>query len=565
MKNRFLKWIAFLFIMAFFLQGCGGAGKVDIEYKFTGDDADKAGYAEGLITVSAKEQGSYNLYWGDDKGALEGYYAITELSVEKGKSAEYAFAYHTAIPAHACKVLAVSTEIEKEYPEVSDAVGVFDIPAEKQLGGSENAFYTFNSYSDVHIDEEKFGQIPAYWWEYSEAHWAQALAYAVKMNTDFIISSGDQVTNANFGTLDEEWKAYQLILAQSDYVKPVYESNGNHDLRQGGKLLEEMTAFIVGTGLDSNAKNLQEANPYYSIVEPNTGDLFIFMALEAGYRPAEYGEFSTQQLDWVENLLKENCGKGKNVYIIQHALINGYGPGDSLETPYYGGSMKQEFKSVERFISLLEEYKDVIWISGHSHLGFSVGYNYTNNNGEACNMIHNPSVSNPTDVIEGSVDSTFKEEASEGYFVQVFEKAIVFNGANLCDEKIYPAYSYIMDGDTSNPEAEEKSIGLFKNVDVTGGTLRSLMAHVNTVLGIYYEYSSYDQYQDLKGYYYQYKDADTYVMTEEELLKAYSELRACTSELHYIVSKTKAIEYTTEIVIEDNEAVVNTTLTEENE
>ncbi|MDE7238708.1 MAG: hypothetical protein K2N41_03235, partial [Lachnospiraceae bacterium] len=264
---------------------------------------------------------------------------------------------------------------------------------------------------------------------------------------------------------------------------------------------------------------------------------------------AQYDEFTDEQLDWVENLLQENYGSGKNIYIIQHGLINKYGPGDDLETPYYGGSINPELESAQRFISLLEEYKDIVWISGHSHETFSLGYNYTNNNGASCNMIHNPSIGNPTFVTDGAIDYTFHEDLSQGYYVQTFETAIIFSGANICDQKIYPAYSYIMDGKTSLAEQETESPYLYPDVDVTDATLRSVLANVNTVLGLYYEYSSYDQYQTLKKYYYQYKDADTASMSQEDLLTAYSQLRLSIAYLHQIVEFNNGSEY--EVVFPD--------------
>lgn len=516
-----------------------------LTYEFSGTDAGKAGYAEGTLSFKASEAGTYCLYWSDERGALNGYYEITEFETKEGETVSFSFDYHTAIPADAVKVIAAAKGTG-EYPTLTDAVAVYDIPAEKQLAyASGDALYTFQSFSDIHIDEEHFGEINGslYWWEYSEAHWANALAYAADRNTDFIISSGDQVTNANLDTLDEEWRAYQLILAQSDYVKPIYESGGNHEVRQDGAIAEELHAFVVGSGLDSSMDTLAADKPYYSMEEPSTGDLFIFMALEAGYKPAKYDQFSDEQLDWVESLLEENYGKGKNIYIVQHALLRGYGPGDDPETPYYGGALNPEFESAKRFISILESHPDVIWISGHSHEAFSLGYNYTNNNGESCNMIHNPSVGNPTHVTDGAIDYTFNEELSQGYYVQTFETEILFNGVNLYDGKIYPAYSYIIDGRTALVQKEEKEEFLYPDVEVTAGTLRSLLANVNTVLGLYYEFSSYDQYQTLKQYYYQYKDADISAMKADDLLLAYSRMRLAITCLHQIVLFTAGETY----------------------
>lgn len=67
--------------------------------------------------------------------------------------------------------------------------------------------------------------------------------------------------------------------------------------------------------------------------------------------------------------------------------------------------------------------------------------------------------------------------------------------------------------------------------------MRSVIANTNTVLGLYYEYSSYDQYQALKKCYYQYKNANFDAMNSEELLTAYSKLKSGIATLHEIANK----------------------------
>ena len=541
----------------------------ELSYEFSGDNADTPGYAEGTITFTCNAGGTYQLYWSDDQEALKGYYEITQMELESaGDSESFNFEYHTAIPVDAKKLIAVPVQDEEKAITVDDAVAVFEIPENKQFNyTSEDALYTFNSFSDIHIDEEHWGSTPAYWWEYSENHWAQALDYATKMDVDFIVSSGDQVTNASLENLDKEWQAFQYILSQSDYVNPIYESGGNHEVRQDGAVEEELKKFMLATGLNNDMETLQENKPYYSIVEPNTGDLFIFMALEAGYRPAEYDEFTEEQLNWVEGLLEENYGKGKNIYIIQHALMSGYGPGDDLENPYYSGSINTSLESAKRFQSILETYTDIVWISGHSHEAFELGYNYSDNNGTACNMIHNSSVGNPTHITEGAIDYTFNEGLSQGYFVQTFENAIIFSGANLCDQKIYPAYSYIIDGTTSKLEEQEQTTEPEKaqveeteaeeeaDIEITSGNIRSVVTNANTVLGVHYEYSSYNQYQELKKLYYQYKDVDADALSQEERTQIYEEFGEKIEELYNTVLTVEKIAANEPIVEENQEAV----------
>ncbi len=508
-----------IFVGSIFMWGCA-KDKATITYEFTGADAQEAGYAEGTVTFVAKEAGTYSLYWSDDTGALDGYYEIAKVDITTVDAKnEIVFEPHTAIPADATKIIAVM----ETDATVKEAVAVYDIPVEKQLGyKSSDSIYTFNSYSDIHIDEEKWGEVPAYWWEFSEQHLAQALDYSAKKNVDFIIASGDQVTNATYRNMEKEWKAYQYILAASDYVNPIYEASGNHEIRQAGLEEEGLCDFIFATGLDSTKKTIKELKPYYSITEPNTGDLFIFMALEGGYKPAKEEEFSEEQLDWVEGLLKEHYNTGINIYLIQHANINGYGPGDNVEEPYYEGGMDTSLASNARFQAILEEYKDIIWISGHTHEAYELGYNYTNNDGTSCHMVHNSSVGSPTYVTDGEIDYSFHENISQGYFVEVFEQAILFNGANLCDGKIYPQFCYIIDGHTVAKEVAEKTYRT--DWSMTPGKARSVQANAKSVLGVYYEYSSYDTYQRLKKSYYKYIDADVNAMTNEELSAMYDEL-----------------------------------------
>lgn len=510
-----------------------------LSYLFTGGDATAAGYAEGTIVLQSTNGGNYYLYWADNQSALSGYYEITSMKINKGGTSTFTFGYHTVIPADATKIIAIKSDKEPEKKTVANATAVYKIPVKKQLVySSKDVLYRFHSFSDIHIDEEHWGSTPAYYWLYSEQHWAQALEYATEKKVDFIISSGDQVTNASFANLDKEWKVYQNILSQSDYVNPIWESGGNHEVRQDGSVLAELNAYAKGTGLDNTADTIGSGKSYYSITEPTTGDLFIFMSLESGYRPAKYDEFSDEQMNWLEEILEKNYGMSKNIYLIQHALISGYGAGDDIENPYYGGSINPELKSAQRFKTLIEKYSNIIWISGHSHEDYSLGNNYSNNNGTSCNMIHNSSVANPTHISkteEHALDYSFEENLSQGYYVETYKDAILFYGANLCDRKIYPAYCYIINGNTSKQKNAMKDNITLTDKEVTSGMINSLLANTKSILGVNYEYSSYDQYQTLKKYYYRYKKIDTTSLSETDLKLVYSQLSSGITALHDIV------------------------------
>ncbi len=193
------------------------------------------------------------------------------------------------------------------------------------------------------------------------------------------------------------------------------------------------------------------------------------MALEGSSQSDATGssQFSDAQLNWLDNLLKKYYGSGVNVYIVEHSPINGFGAGDRMSNPYYKGHIRESYASTKRFKEVLKNYPGLIFMSGHSHEDFLMGYNYSNENNTACNMIHNPSVAGttiPNNPDDGKLDYTggAGSEAkgvglnSQGYYVEVFDNEVIFYGANISNGLIYPEYSYIMEGSRApKPDEEE--------------------------------------------------------------------------------------------------------------
>ncbi len=468
-----------------------------IDYAFSGENADDPGYAQGTITLSSDTDGTYYLYWADDAKALEGYYEIDEFTVSNGKSASFEFGDHTAIPAGATKIIAVSDNSDLT---VSNAEAVYSIPADKQLNsGSGKLLYTFNSYSDVHIDTQGY-------YVNAEKNWAQALQFAVDKDTDFIVSSGDMVTNA--AGPESEWLVYEKVLAESDYVNPVWESDGNHDMRSG--VSTGLTSFVRASGTDNTIANYDANKPYYYVVEQSTGDVFIFMALESDSNPSSCDEFSEEQMQWLTNLLDTYYGTGVNVYIIEHSPIKGFGAGDRMDNPYYKAHLSENYISTVQFKALLRKYPKLIWMSGHTHEDYTMGYNYSNENGTACHMIHNPAVAGSTWASPSASSLDYNNGIgynSQGYYVETYENQVVFYGANLTDELIYPEYCYIMDGsrnttaDATNPTEEASTQSV---TDATGETGSTLPQDIETQR-VYFANTLQWQFVDC----YSWSDADT--------------------------------------------------------
>lgn len=411
------------------------AASAEISYTFSGNNADKAGYAEGKITLSAPA-GTYWLYWADDTKALDGYYQIAKLNIS-GSSASHSMPQQTAIPADAEKLIAINSTSEPVSKTVSNASAVYNIPAEKLPSHkSSERKYRFASYSDVHID----GTYNTY--KYADTHFSKALNTAADRNADFMVLSGDYVNNNidYSGISKKEWRIYQKTLARSNYCNPIYEAIGNHEVWQDVK--SGTADFVKGTGLDGSKSSSDK--PYFE--KTLGGDHFIFMALEGGFYPDRTEEFSDAQLDWIEGLLSKYSGDGKNIYIVEHSLFYKYGAGDRTDgEPYYDIPLGDDLASTKRFKEILQEYKDTIFISGHTHIAFNEQYNYSDNGGSSAQMIHNSSVGGVRHIkSDGTLDRDYREDDTEGYIVDVFDDSIIFNGANLYYNKYDPNCCYII-------------------------------------------------------------------------------------------------------------------------
>ncbi|MCH5299420.1 MAG: starch-binding protein [Ruminococcus sp.] len=440
MKTRLRKSTAV--ILSVMLLACAvvssfaanAAATAQITYSFSGTNAQTAGYAEGTITLSAPA-GTYWLYWADNTRALEGYSEIAKLTVSSSTVSHKMYA-QTAIPADATKLIAISSSSEPTARTVQNASAVYDIPSAKlPVHKSSEKNYSFASYSDIHID----GLYSTY--KYADDHWREALQTAADRKVDFIVESGDYTNNNNesAGIQAKEWKIYQKILAESDYCNPIYEAIGNHELWQG--VSEGTSSFINATGLEGSNNTASKAYFEKDIM----GDHFIFMALEGGFYPDRVEEFSTEQLNWLEGLLKKYSGDGHNIYIVEHSLFYRYGAGDTVTgAPYYDIPLSDNQASTVRFKSLLEKYKDTIFISGHTHIAFSEQYNYSDNNRTSAQMIHNSSVGGTRHIINGKLNYTYYADQTEGYIVDVYDNAIIFNGTNLYYNEYDPNCCYIV-------------------------------------------------------------------------------------------------------------------------
>ncbi len=456
MKKFLSILLSVLTVISLLSVGLVSASAADsISYSFT---KAQRGFAEGTVTLTA-EDGTYYLYWADNEKALEGMDTLGALDVSSGKGT-LTMPLKTAIPAGAEKLIAIKSSSKPASLAdctVSLASAVYSIPASKQI--SSEALYSFGAISDPQLANDSYDSEH---YPYDEIHLAAAFETLAKRGVDFTVSSGDTVNDQNGKqTYQTEYKRYQQILADSSYAMPIYEANGNHDVGVvwNGSSKTDFSSFIKATGLDSKAETIKAGKGYFEVTEPKTGDHFIFMALEGAFYTDENTQFSTEQLDWLEGLLQKYSSDGKNIFIIEHANVAGWGSGDRATAPfYYDLGLNKDSADVKRFISLMETYKECVIITGHTHLSLSAQYNYSDNAGTSAVMMHNSAIGGVRRLIDGAVNRDAVLGLSEGYIVEVYEDCILFNGINMYRNELMPLCTYIISFDTEPVNPQETTV-----------------------------------------------------------------------------------------------------------
>lgn len=449
------------------------AATTQISYNYVGTHASDRGWAQGDIVVTAgpSDGGTYFLYWANDQKALDGFDYIAKISVGANGSTKFTMPQYTAIPADATKVIGFLSSNEPSNKAVSAAKAVYTIPDKKRIGqSSSEKLYSFASYSDFHIAEGSSigtGKYP-----YDNEHELAAWNVAADRHVDFVVTTGDHINNqrndengGNNPSVAAEWRTYTKNLANSNFTGPVYEAVGNHELwnydtessYSGKDWKTGSRAFVQATGLDSTASSFNSGNAYYEITEPSTGDHFLFMALEGGFYTDRVNEFSDAQLTWLENKLKAYQNDGHNTFIMEHANFYKWGSGDQLNNPIYDIPLKDSNNATVRLKNLLKTYKFPIFLCGHTHFKFSLQLNYSDNNGTSATIIHNSSVGAVRDIKNGTtrVNDTSLQN-TEGYIVEVYSGATIFQGINLYSNKIIPTATYLVEtsGEMPTPGTE---------------------------------------------------------------------------------------------------------------
>lgn len=408
--------------------------------------------------VETPKNAWYSLYFIGKDGVLSDYEPIATEEMT-GADVEVTLPYGMLIPEEAVGIaLFESVESVPDDLSLDSAVATYTIPEEKKLALGE-AEFNFASVSDVHVNYTSEG---------GTYKWIRALNFFDQKDIGMVVVSGDLTGEGSV----EEYQNYLFAISSSSYpLSQIYEARGNHDSQENDRFIQ----YTSGKG----EVHPYPSSPYFYVLKEGEGNardnLFIFMAQElTEIASTSYDDnFSDEQLDWLEGLLVEYSGKNTNIFIVEHAFMHNFGPGDRIDGDYSQPMMlEKRYEGNMRFKSLLTEYKEVIMMSGHSHLSLYELINYSDENGTVARMIHNGSTSQPR-AYTASGSLSFNSEGkttsvagSEGYLVYVYEDNITYIGYDLTTGKIIPRASYLLEVyDESRSDAV--SVSLKKAPDKT--------------------------------------------------------------------------------------------------
>ena len=151
-----------------------------------------------------------------------------------------------------------------------------------------------------------------------------------------------------------------------------------------------------------------------------------------------------EQITWLKEKL--NTYRNQRVFLLFHVFMDPTGNVNSLY-PY----TKMSGQQATKLSDMLTHFKNVIFMSGHSHLDYRLQkYGANANislNNDTCHRIHTPSGSRPrgNDTGTSSGDTYNDLEGCEGAIVEVYQNGLIIQGRDFEIDKDLPIARYYLD------------------------------------------------------------------------------------------------------------------------
>ena len=279
---------------------------------------------------------------------------------------------------------------------------------------SEDVKLNIVLWADPQVSNYKFERQP---------HFENACQDINNAETEFdaLLAVGDVAEN---GLLVE----YEMIANHivSDNVKNYIMATGNHDVRMRAykSTVKRFTAFTNRINEAVGSEMKIDSLSYKTEINGYT-----FIVLGADRAEFEKSWFSQEQIDWLDESLKEASGSENPVFVLNHQPLQGtHGLPEK-----WGSSMKfagSLGKQSDKIFEIMNKYENVVFLTGHLHPGFSE-YTY-----EKVGNIH--SVNLPSLTIEGEYG--YYTECGMGYIMEAYSDKVVFRARNFSQGRFLPEY-----------------------------------------------------------------------------------------------------------------------------
>ncbi len=407
--------------------------------------------ADGVITVTTKEEAlpqTYEIYWGNENGRLEGYTPIASYTT-RVETREVNIMPNTLVPFGADRIVLYT----KKNDKLSEDFVYTMLP---EGAGDEDAFgevlYQFNVMSDIHITTSNGN--------HTNAMFNKALREIFKLTPDCdgIFVNGDIADNGEMSEYNTLFGMLNTakVSTKKDVPSLTHFGVGNHDTYkhrdENGDIIpmsERNQAFLEGTHNDSKT-------PYFDCW---VGDIhFIFLADEVD--GTDYGKhnemydiyasISDRQFAWLEQKLNESNGETP-IFLFLHQGMKDTVAG-TLDYQEWHGVDSQDTIQLK---NLLADYPEVIMFAGHSHWAIDTPRSFVpqSDDTELPTMLNSGSFKT-VKRDNGTTSSIVGQEGAHGYYIRVYKNKIVFAGRDFYNETWLSNAQYVLDWkyDISRPK-----------------------------------------------------------------------------------------------------------------
>ncbi len=240
---------------------------------------------------------------------------------------------------------------------------------------------------------------------------------------DALVMAGDIAEN---GLYAEFQMAYDRL--KDTGVKNHITATGNHDirLRAYSDSLKHFTKFTNALNTNAGSDLYVEKMHYRYNVNG-----YEFVVLGSDKMVFEEAYISDEQLNWLDETLKETSATGKPTFVILHQVLKGTNNVENAWNSSVEGAGSVGAQS-DALREIMNRYENIFLITGHLHQGFGIGtYELVDN-------IH--SINLPSITIENKDGDDAGNISGIGYMVEVYDDEVLFRARNFAKGEYMPAY-----------------------------------------------------------------------------------------------------------------------------